>query len=236
MNNRVQFNLYATPPHECSYLPDRQATTVFIDPHFPKDAALYDTLSQHGFRRSGEHLYRPHCHNCDACIPVRVPVEKFVMSRRQKRVWKKNQDLRVVQCHAEFKQEHFDLYNLYLDQRHPDGGMDNPTVDSYQQFLISDWAESIFYEFRLGKQLLAVAVADVFEHGLSAVYNFYDPEQASRGLGNFAVLWEIQQTRRIGLRWLYLGYLIRECQKMRYKADYQPLEQYRHGVWQKLEP
>jgi arginine-tRNA-protein transferase len=231
MNNQAHFNLYATPPHECSYLSERQATTVFIDPHFPKDAALYDTLSQHGFRRSGEHLYRPHCHGCDACVPVRIPVRDFQPRRSQQRIWRANQDVTVSETIATFRQEHFNLYCRYLNARHRGGGMDNPTRDSYRQFLLSSWADTVFYEFRWQQQLVAVAVADIFENGISAVYNFFDPEITKRGLGVYAVLWEIEQTRQLGLESLYLGYWIKECQKMNYKTEYNPLEFYRHGVW-----
>jgi len=35
---------YATPPHECSYLPQHEATTVFADPNHPKDMRLYSRL------------------------------------------------------------------------------------------------------------------------------------------------------------------------------------------------
>ena len=67
-------NFFATPPHPCSYLADRQAITVFADPDFRKDRGVYSTLSRHGFRRSGPHIYRPRCEGCNACVPVRVPV------------------------------------------------------------------------------------------------------------------------------------------------------------------
>jgi arginine-tRNA-protein transferase len=234
MNNRIQFNLYATPPHECSYLSDRQATTVFIDPRFPKDTILYETLSQHGFRRSGEHLYRPHCYHCEACIPVRIPVWAFEPRRSQRRIWKKNQDLAVTAVASVFKQEHFNLYCLYLAARHRGGGMDSPTPESYIQFLSSDWSDTVFYEFRLNRQLLGVAVVDLLESGTSAVYTFFDPAYPARSLGVYAILWEIEETKRLQLDWLYLGYWIRECRKMNYKTEYNPLEHYQHGVWQRL--
>src|SRR5690606_28965955 len=59
---RVQkLGFYATPPHECNYLPGREAVTLFADPRFPKNTRLYSALADCGFRRSGEHLYIPHC-------------------------------------------------------------------------------------------------------------------------------------------------------------------------------
>ena len=30
--------LFATPSHDCSYLPGNAATTLFVDPEFPKDS------------------------------------------------------------------------------------------------------------------------------------------------------------------------------------------------------
>lgn len=236
MNTRTQFNLYSTPPHECTYLKCHQATTVFIDPHFPKDAHLYNVLSQHGFRRSGEHLYRPHCAECQACLAVRIPVKRFKIRRTQKRIFQKNQDITVTATRSGFKQEHFDLYCRYLAQRHRGGGMDNPSTDTYLQFLTSLWAETVFYEFRIQEQLVAVAVMDMYEDALSAIYTFFDPDYPQRSLGVFAILWEIYEAERRGLNYVYLGYFIKDCRKMNYKIEYRPLEYYQEGTWSVLNP
>ncbi len=235
MNSCTHFNLYATPPHECSYLPKHQATTVFMDPRFHKDLVLYETLSQHGFRRSGEHLYRPHCQGCSACIPVRIPVQTFTPRRSQQRIWEKNKDLTVTATTDTFELEHFNLYRRYVNSRHKGGGMDNPTPEGYLQFLTCAWADTVFYEFRLQQQLLAVAVIDYLGSGFSAIYTFFDPEYANRSLGVYAILWEIEEARRLQFDWIYLGYWIKECRKMSYKTEYQPLEYYWQGRWYLLE-
>jgi arginine-tRNA-protein transferase len=234
MSNSIYFNLYTTPPHKCGYLPNRLATTVFIEPEIPKNASLYDDLSQRGFRRSGGDIYRPECHGCDACIAVRVPVLQFAPRRCQRRVWQKNQDLTVLAVPPLFKLEHFKLYCRYLGIRHQHGGMeDTTTPKAYTQFLTSAWSKTIFYEFRLDKKLLAVAVVDYLKNGLSALYTFFDPDYSARSLGVYAILWEIEKTKRLNLDWLYLGYWIKDCQKMSYKAEYQPLEYYYQGKWQR---
>ena len=62
--------VYTTYPHSCSYLEDQEATTLFVDPRQAVDKNLYSKLSVLGFRRSGNHIYRPHCTHCDACIPA----------------------------------------------------------------------------------------------------------------------------------------------------------------------
>jgi len=226
-----QLNLFLTPPHECSYLPEQLATTVFVDPYIQKTQRLYTLLSSQGFRRSGDHLYRPHCEGCQACLSTRIPVYEFEMRRNQKRIWQRNQDLIIKPVAPVYKPEHFRLYYNYISQRHYGGGMDDATPERYLQFLTSHWADTIFYEFRLEKQLLAVAVVDVLATGLSAVYTFFDPAFEKRGLGTFAVLWEIEEVKRLGLEWLYLGYWIENCRKMNYKSNYQPLEYYSNFQW-----
>ena len=223
--------LYATPSHECSYLPGNDATTLFVDPEFPKDSAVYSLLSRNGFRRSGEHVYRPNCHDCVACVPVRVPVESFRPRRSQRRALRANRDLRIVPRESTFSEEHFLLYNAYLSARHPDGGMDNPTRKQYREFLLSSWADTMLYEFRLGPQLVAVTVVDYLTDGLSAVYTFFHPDFSSRGIGTFSILWQIEETRRLGLQWLYLGYWIANAPKMLYKQEFQPQERFVDGRW-----
>jgi arginine-tRNA-protein transferase len=231
IDNRIFFDTIITPPHECSYLPNRWATTVLAEPFSPKEGSLYDNLVLHGFRRTGEQIYRPFCQDCQACFSVRLPVELFAPRRSQRRVWRKNQDLTVSAVTPVFAEEHFNLYCRYLASRHKDGNMDNPTVDDYMQFLTSSWSKTVFYEFRLKKQLLILAVVDYLENGLSAVYTFFEPNERARSLGVYGILWEIEEVKRLNLKWLYLGYWIKDCQKMSYKAEYQPLEYYDEGRW-----
>jgi arginyl-tRNA--protein-N-Asp/Glu arginylyltransferase len=237
MTSPTTFNLlsfYATPEHPCSYLAERQAVTVFADPEFRKDTRLYTALSRYGFRRSGQHIYRPRCPSCEACVPVRVPVRDFAPRRSQRRAWRRNQDLRVAPRLPVFNQEHFALYNCYLEGRHKGGGMDDPTPRQYMEFLTCAWSDTVFYELRLGEDLLGVTVADRLEDGLSAVYTFFDPASAERSLGVFAILWQIAEARRLGMEWVYLGYWIEQSAKMRYKTEYQPLEYFRQGRWTRV--
>ncbi|MDX1513735.1 MAG: GNAT family N-acetyltransferase, partial [Gammaproteobacteria bacterium] len=127
--------------------------------------------------------------------------------------------------------EHFALYKAYMHARHRGGSMDNPTPKQFREFLCSSWADTEFFEFRLGRQLAAVAVCDRLGDGLSAVYTFFDPTLSNRSLGTYAILWEIEHTRRLGLEWLYLGYLIEASSKMRYKSDYRPQQRFIDGRW-----
>tara|TARA_R100000900_G_scaffold15508_1_gene13519 strand:- start:50055 stop:50765 length:711 start_codon:yes stop_codon:yes gene_type:complete len=223
--------VYTTYPHTCSYLPDREATTLFIDPRQDIDQALYSRLSQLGFRRSGSHIYRPHCADCRACIPARIPVERFRPDRSQRRIWRRNQDLLVMHSQDIRDEEAYDLYYRYIEQRHADGDMFPPDREQYLSFLNDPWRVTRYLRFYDGEQLVAVAVVDELEDGLSAIYTFFEPEQERRGLGVFAILWQIQRARDLGLAHVYLGYWIENCQKMRYKDRYQPLELLVEGRW-----
>jgi len=226
--------VYTTYPHSCSYLADQEATTLFVDPRQPVDQKLYSKLSVLGFRRSGNHIYRPHCAHCNACIPSRIPVEDFNPRRGQRRILQRNRDLRVVATDDINDDEAFGLYHRYISQRHADGDMYPPDREQYEAFLNRVWDCTHYYRFYDRGQLVAVAVVDKLEDGFSAIYTFFDPDADRRSLGAYAILWEIEQTRILGLDYLYLGYWIRNCQKMAYKSDYRPLQVYTNSRWTTL--
>lgn len=228
-------DIFLSMPHPCSYLPGKTAATLFIDPRFPVDRERYGTFTRLGFRRSGDLIYRPHCPGCSACVPVRIPTERFVPDRGQRRVWKKNRDVEVSARPAVFVREQFDIYLRYQTARHPGGGMDDPDPQKYLQFLAGPRVETVFYEMRANGRLLGVAVVDRLDDGLSAVYTFYEPSEAERSLGTFAVLWELEHARSLGLPWLYLGYWIANSRKMAYKTNFRPIEAYRNGQWTELD-
>ena len=230
-NQQKTPEIFLSMPHPCSYLPEKMATSLFIDPRYPLNSQEYAGYMRIGFRRSGNLVYRPHCRECSACIPVRVPAQDFSANRSQQRIWHRNRDLSVHAHGPSFDPEHFELYLRYQRARHPGGGMDDPDAKKYIGFLASQQINTVFYEFRLGNRLLAVATVDVLPDGLSAVYTFFDPDEKRRALGVYAVLWEINETQRRGLPWLYLGYLIQNCRKMSYKANYRPLQAYQNGRW-----
>lgn len=232
MSQSIPISFYATPPHECSYLSERMATTVFADPRAQMDMHIYSALIQYGYRRSGSHVYAPHCEGCSSCRSMRLVIEDFQSNRSQRRNLQQNRSLSTHIHSADFSQEHYDLYEKYIASRHQGGGMDNPQPDSYMDFLSADWCQTQFVEFREAGQLLAVAVVDQMDNGLSAVYTFFDPEYSSRGLGTYAVLWQIDEARRRQLPYLYLGYWIEESPKMAYKAHFQPHQIFSGGQWQ----
>tara|TARA_B110000503_G_scaffold72339_1_gene111863 strand:- start:296 stop:1102 length:807 start_codon:yes stop_codon:yes gene_type:complete len=230
-----EIKVYTTFPHDCSYLADMQATTLFVDPRQAISVPLYTQLSLLGFRRSGDHIYRPHCISCSACIASRVPVNTFQASRSQRRVWRRNQDLRVIESGSIIDDEAYGLYARYINLRHSDGDMYPPDRQQYESFLNGLFDCTRYLRFYEDDRLLCVAVIDVMLDGLSAIYTFYDPDEERRSLGTFAILAQIEHAARHGLDYLYLGYWIEQCNKMNYKARFQPLELFTDGRWQSLD-
>ena len=227
---------YSSLPHPCSYLPQREAITLFVDPEAKIDMAMYQVLSQVGFRRSGDHIYRPHCGNCHACVPVRVPVAEFAPSRSQRRCRQRNQDLKLNIRSAEYDEAHFQLYRRYMGARHPGGSMDNNDPDAYRRVMSANWSNTLLYEYSRGTDILAVAVVDQCNDSLSAVYTFYEPNEAKRSLGVYAILSQIEQAQHSGRDWVYLGYWNPDSPKMAYKTVYQPLEYFDGLTWRNKPP
>lgn len=231
---RRELLLYQSPPHPCGYLDGRAASSVFVDPDAALDPASYGQLLAQGFRRSGAHVYRPQCPACQACVPARIPVDAFRPRRSQRRTWRGNADLTVHSGPPRFDREHYALYQAYTAARHEDGEMADASPAEYSDFVMADWCDGEFMEFRLEGRLVALAVTDRVPDGLSAVYTFFDPALTSRSLGVYGVLSQIDRARELGLPWLYLGYWIGNCRKMRYKQEYRPLELLLDGRWQRV--
>jgi arginine-tRNA-protein transferase len=222
---------FITPAHPCSYLERRNARTLFLDPRETISQETYQSLTEQGFRRSGSHLYRPHCKSCQACIPTRIPVRQFEPSRSQRRILRRNRDLEVRLESASYSHQHYDLYERYINGRHMDGDMYPPSQDQFRSFLLSQWSDTLFLSTYQGDRLVSAAVTDRQPNGLSAIYTFFDPEQARRSPGIFSVLQQINLCAELGMPHLYLGYWIKDSQKMSYKTDYRPVELLANGRW-----
>lgn len=232
LNPLDSLRFYVTMPHPCGYFPERTAISLVLDPICAPNKEVFTVLTQLGFRRSGNHVYRPHCGTCHECIPIRVPVKRFKPNRSQRRTWKNNSDIAVKSVIAEFDAEHFAMFNRYINSRHSDGGMKADDPDYYLQLIQAEWCNAVLHEFRVDGKLVCLTLTDILADGMSAVYTFFDPDLPKRSLGVYSILWHIHETQRTGGKYVYLGYWIPDCRKMSYKNQYQVYEYYDGQTWQ----
>lgn len=231
---------YLTSPSPCPYLPKREERKVFTHLVGRRAAALNDTLTQSGFRRSQTIAYRPACENCRACVSVRVKVEEFRASQNLRRVLNVNQDVTATVLRTEPTSEQYSLFRGYLDARHGDGGMADMTVLDYSMMVEDSHVETRLIEYRVTdpeqhNPLIGVCLTDVLADGLSMVYSFYEPDEEKRSLGTFIILDHIERARRLGLPHVYLGYWVEGSKKMAYKARFLPQERLGMDGWQRVD-
>lgn len=228
LEDRLRFYLTASAP--CPYLPGRLERKVFVNLPFSDGARVNDSLTQGGFRRSQNIVYRPACDACEACVSVRIPVADFVFSRSHARTLNRNAHLTRAVIEAEATTEQFDLLRRYLGARHPDGGMNDMGWLDYRAMVEDSSARTHLVEYRQPSRdggpgdLAGVVLADRLADGLSLVYSFYDPGLARRSPGVFAVLDHLRQAAELGLPHVYLGYWVRGSKTMDYKSRFWPLE------------
>lgn len=218
----IAVELVQLPPHPCSYLAGREATSrAFLAGRL--DPLVYHELMNASFRRSGILIYQPVCAGCRECVPLRVPVAEFRPSKSQRRCWRRNTDLIVAAGAPEATEEKFDLYARYQKQWHQDE--EPATPEDFVGFLYRSPVETVEFSYRDARdRLVAVGICDVCPKSLSTVYFFFDPAESRRGLGTFGALWEIEHARRERIDYFYLGFWVKESAKMAYKADFRPYE------------
>lgn len=232
---KLQF--YVTTPYPCGYISKNLAQSLIATPHQLVDAEIYSELINQGFRRSGKFTYRPHCENCNKCVPIRIVLNQFNPTRSQKRAFKQHADLTASILPLDYHASHVELYTQYQSLRHiaEDTLKDNKMADEaeqYRQFLCSSHVESLLIEFKdTQNQVKIVSVIDIVRDGISAVYTFYDATEKKASYGTYAILWLANWTKSLNLPYLYLGYWIQESPKMAYKEKFNVQERLINGEW-----
>jgi arginine-tRNA-protein transferase len=223
---------FATSPVTCPYIVGRAERKLIVELGGNGAALFYDDLSRAGFRRSHGFAYRPACRGCSSCVPVRIAVDRFGHTRSTRRIRNTNRDLSGRLLAARATPEQFRLFSAYQRSRHSDSDMASMSYGDYRGMVEDTPVRTAIVEVRdVSGELVAASLIDLLDDGVSAVYSFYDPRQPRRSLGSWSILWLVEQCRRHGQPFVYLGYWIAESPKMAYKARFPALERLVGNAW-----
>ncbi len=223
---------FATAPVACPYLPGRVERKLIVELGGSDAASFYEDLSRAGFRRSHRFAYRPACRGCASCVPVRIAVDRFSHTRSTRRIRNADRDLCGGLVAARATVEQFRLFLAYQRSRHSDSDMASMSWGDYRGMVEDTPVPTAIAEFRDGSGILvAASLIDLLDDGFSAVYSFFAPDQRKRSLGMWSVLWLVDECRRAGKPFVYLGYWIAESRKMAYKERFPALERLMPGGW-----
>lgn len=229
-----------TPPSPCPYLPGQSERKAFIALRGRGAIAVHETLTHAGFRRSQGIAYRPACDGCSACVSARVVTQRFEFTRRWRKVLNRNADISRTLRPAEATEEQFWLLRRYVLSRHGPGGMADMSLLDFAAMIEDGPVRTHVVEYRYTQgakrgELASFALVDLLADGLSLVYSCYDVDDPRRSLGAFVILDHVAQARMVDFPHVYLGYWVKGSDKMGYKAEFQPLELLRGGVWRPFE-
>ncbi|HEX3537432.1 MAG TPA: arginyltransferase [Stellaceae bacterium] len=228
---------FATAAVPCPYIAGRAERKLIVELSGREAAVFYDDLSRAGFRRSHRFAYRPACGACEACVPVRIAVERFTHSRSTRRVRNLNRALIGALVPARSTQEQYQLFLDYQRARHADSEMADMTYGDYRAMVEDTPVRTATLEFRDEEgRLVAATLLDRLDDGLSAVYSFYAPDAERQSLGTWSILWLVEECQRRALPYVYLGYWIAQAPKMAYKGRFAALERLGPDGWVPLTP
>lgn len=228
--------VFKSLPFACSYIASKKEQRLIVKlDREDKNQIHFNELMKKGFRRNLNHMYFPICNNCNSCMSSRIKIKEFKRSRSQRRNINSNANLKFIENFESDKKIRYDLFLKYSNSRHVDSQMRLMTLEEFNSFLYESPVKNKVYDLVDDKNnILGVMLLDCLDHGLSAVYSFYDPNFLNKGLGTLMILKAVEITEKFGLDYLYLGYWIRESKKMNYKAVFNNLEIYYNNSWELL--
>ena len=192
-----------------------------------------DAFLAAGFRRNGNTMYTMVCRECQGCVPIRLDPEEFVPNRSQRRTLVKNRDLTLATGPLQITPDRLALCDAFLRTRYP--GRHSTAIDYYSGFFVNAVTNTMEVTYRLEGRLVGVGIVDITLASLNAVYFYFDPALARRGLGTYNILQLVELCRREEKEYLYLGYWIDRVAAMRYKAQFKPHSLLRGRSWQRVE-
>lgn len=195
---------------------------------------IMDVYLASGYRRNGNVIYNMHCPDCQACVPIRIAPKEFKPNRNQKRVWKKNRDITVEIAPLACSTENLALLEKFLAARFP--GRDSSPLDYYTGFFLNHITSTVEFRYRIGSKLLGVAIVDLSSTWLNVVFFYFNPEEEKRSPGTYNILHLIDFCMQKEIKYIYLGYWIKNVKAMSYKAQFKPHYLYCNNDWIHINP
>lgn len=211
--------------HEpCAYIPGNSQSIHYKIIH-ECSRKQCEALILRGWRRFGSMYFRPICQECRSCESLKIDVERYTFGKSERRILRKNSSLDTVIRHPTLTRDHLELFERYHRYKHHTRSWDEPKVDPknyYASFVQGhgDFGFEILYFD--DERLIAVDLIDILDEGISSLYCYYDPDYATHSLGRYTLLEQIRLAQRLGLKWIYLGYYVEQCQSLSYKGSYKP--------------
>jgi arginyl-tRNA--protein-N-Asp/Glu arginylyltransferase len=197
-----------------------------------------DSLLAEGWRHFGEQFFRYnigiHESELRRVLPLRIVLKDFKLSKSQRRVLKKNQDLQVFIRPIEIAAEKETLFEKHKRR------FKTAVPDSLYDFLSLKPAvipcEALEVCVYKKEKLLAASFFDVGEKSISAVYAMFEPDETSRSLGIYTMLLTIDYALEKGKSFYYPGYAYEGNSFYDYKKRFSALEAFDwDGHWKNYE-
>ena len=231
----ANLQFYATAPYPCSYLPGKLARSQVATPSYLIDTETYSALVSAGFRRSGAFTYRPYCDHCHACVPVRVVAAEFEASRAQRRAIARHQRPRAALRRAQVQRRALRALPP-LPERAPSRRRHGPRQPRAVRALPAA-VERRHATDRVPRGRASCAwcrSSTSWPTGCRRSTPSSTRSCRAPSYGTYNILWQIEEARRRGLAYVYLGYWIAQSRKMSYKNQFKPIEGLSRGEWKRL--
>jgi len=227
---------FVTDPDTCPYLADQSAQQE-VKIVTRVSAVEYSQKLSQGWRRFGSGLFRPACRACRECVPIRVLAQSFAASRSQRRVLRRNRDIGIEIGAPMIDEARLRLYERFHQERAKTRGWVVRAMepDEYINTFLENAAPTLEFRYSLQGKLIGIAYVGEGDDAFNSVYAFSDPTFDRRGLGTFDVLTEISEARRRGKAYVYLGFYVKGCSSMVYKAAFRPHQILENGSWNSVE-
>lgn len=199
------------------------------------NAHLFEVMLANGWRRSSYFFYRydKEWSECNFknfhVLPLRVFMNDFKMTKRQRKIWAKNRDMKINLYLGNASEAHHALFELHKKR------FSHNIPDSVFDFISEEHAEKptkggILDVFD-GDKLIASSFIDITTHSVSSIYAMFHPDYDNRSLGIYTMLLEMIITLQLKKQFYYPGFAHSENSFYDYKKRFHGLEYFE---WQEM--